>query len=220
MAAQAGQKARRSSGQALCKQVLPLVAAGVLCALANGASATGNSASGPPWSAPASAGLASSLSPQDRAFIENAAESGRAEVQASRLAVRRASDPNVRSFAQRMVTDHTTANAQLQEIARAGGVMIPADGTVAQQSGIAILEAATGSEFDNVYERNFGVSAHEKAIALFRKEAGEGKNPRVKEFARDTLPTLQTHLQLARNVQAGKEAQAARPAQMPSSSRK
>ena len=53
----------------------------------------------------------------DAEFVDKAAIAGKAEVQASQLALRQAQSPDVRAFAQRMVADHGKANARLNEIA-------------------------------------------------------------------------------------------------------
>jgi putative membrane protein len=45
------------------------------------------------------------------------------------------------------------------------------------------------------------VKDHEKEVAEFQKEAMSGKDPSLKDFASKTLPTLQSHLQQAREMQ-------------------
>jgi putative membrane protein len=45
------------------------------------------------------------------------------------------------------------------------------------------------------------VRDHEKDVAEFQKESTSGSNPALKEFASKTLPTLQSHLQLAKEMQ-------------------
>jgi putative membrane protein len=44
------------------------------------------------------------------------------------------------------------------------------------------------------------VKDHEKAVALFQKEADTGKDAEAKAFAAKTLPTLQGHLEMARSM--------------------
>ena len=46
----------------------------------------------------------------DTTFVTKAAAAGMLEVQASQVAITRASNPDVRAFAQRMVKDHTTVS--------------------------------------------------------------------------------------------------------------
>jgi anaerobic selenocysteine-containing dehydrogenase len=50
---------------------------------------------------------------------------------------------------------------------------------------------------------------HEQAVSLFTAEAKEGQDAELKAFAAKTLPALQGHLQLARNIttQQGERAQ-------------
>ena len=50
------------------------------------------------------------------------------------------------------------------------------------------------------------VKDHEKDIAEFQKEASSGKNPAIKDFAAQILPTLEDHLREARNVAANGKA--------------
>ena len=48
-----------------------------------------------------------------RAFVEEMAKAGMAEVMLGRIAVQRASDAEVKSFAQRMIDEHAAANEEL-----------------------------------------------------------------------------------------------------------
>src|SRR5207237_946016 len=50
----------------------------------------------------------------DRTFVTNAAEGGMAEVELGQLATNKATNPDVKQFAQRMVTDHGKANDELK----------------------------------------------------------------------------------------------------------
>lgn len=143
-----------------------------------------------------------SLSTQDRAFMRNAKESGWAEIAASRMAVQQATDPAVMEFAQRMAKDHLRVDQQLEELARNKGVRLPAVPSTVQQEQVDQLRAVTGQAFDRRYLEQFGTQAHRKAIELYRKEAQQGRDRDVREFARATLPTLQQHLQMAQNLYA------------------
>src|SRR6185312_9909376 len=61
------------------------------------------------------------------------------------------------------------------------------------------LEGLKGEQFDRAYLQQL-VKDHEKAVALFQREADRGKNAELKQFANDTLPTLKDHLQMAKNL--------------------
>lgn len=141
-----------------------------------------------------------SVSNQDRAFLRNAAESGWAEIAASRMALQQATDPAVREFAQRMVKDHQRAGRRLEQLARDKGVKLPAVPSSAQQEQVQQLRAVTGQAFDQRYAEQFGTQAHRMAIDLYRRQAEQGRDPQVREFAMATLDVLQQHLQAAQNL--------------------
>jgi putative membrane protein len=50
---------------------------------------------------------AQALTPEEQTFIQKAATSDQTEIKLSRLALERASIPEIKQFAQTMVTDHT-----------------------------------------------------------------------------------------------------------------
>src|SRR5947209_5126370 len=53
----------------------------------------------------------------DEQFVQKASQDGLAEVNHGRMAAQRASSDDVKRFAQRMVEDHTKANAELLSLA-------------------------------------------------------------------------------------------------------
>src|SRR5689334_16211150 len=58
-------------------------------------------------------------------FIQKAAASDQTEIMLSKLALERASSPQVKELAQTMVTDHTKSTSLLQPIAAEHGVNLP-----------------------------------------------------------------------------------------------
>lgn len=67
-------------------------------------------------------GIAKAPKGVDAEFIDKAAMAGKAEVQASQLALKQAQSADVRAFAKRMVADHGKANAKLTELAARKGM--------------------------------------------------------------------------------------------------
>ena len=65
------------------------------------------------------------------------------------------------------------------------------------------LSSADGRDFDRKFERD-SVSAHEKAIRLFKREADHGRDADLRAFAQKTLPTLEQHLQQAKDLRKEK----------------
>jgi putative membrane protein len=136
------------------------------------------------------------MSSADHEFLMNAAKGGKAEVELGTLAVQDASNPVVKQFGQRMVTDHTQANHRLQQIAQQKGMTLPDDLPDDAKQLKDRLSQEKGPQFDRTYMQNM-VQDHQKDVAEFQKEADQGQDPDIKNFAATTLPVLKQHLQLA-----------------------
>jgi putative membrane protein len=62
------------------------------------------------------------------------------------------------------------------------------------------LQKLNGAAFDRAYMQAM-VSDHTKDVSEFKKEANAGRDAEMKSFASSTLPTLEEHLQHARQAQ-------------------
>jgi putative membrane protein len=139
------------------------------------------------------------LTAADRQFVRKAAEGGLAEVQLGQLATEKAASPEVKQFGQRMVDDHTKANEQLKQVASDEGVTIPDKLSPKDAATKARLEKLSGKAFDHAYMRDM-VMDHTKDVSDFRMESKNAKDPAVKDFATQTLPTLESHLKDAKSI--------------------
>jgi putative membrane protein len=152
-----------------------------------------------PGNAMTKEGGKSSLSSSDRNFLVKAAEGGMAEVELGQLAAQRASDPQVKQFAQRMVTDHSKANSELKQIAASKQVELPTELPASVRRERDKLAKLTGAEFDKEYMSHM-TSDHKKDTSLFRSTAKSAKDSEVRQFASTKLPTLEEHLQMAQSI--------------------
>lgn len=143
--------------------------------------------------------LACSSAKDSAKFANEAAQGGLAEVELGRLAAQKAADPAVREFGQRMVADHSKASAELKAIAVRKGMQLPNDMNSDQKSEMDKLSKLSGAEFDKEYISAM-VKDHEDDVKAFETQSKEGNDADVKAFAAKTLPTLQDHLQMARNA--------------------
>ena len=139
------------------------------------------------------------LSAGDTKFVKEAASGGMEEVELGQLAVSKASDPDVKSFGQKMVDDHSKANDQLKQIASQKGVTLPTGLNNMQKHDKSKLAKLSGGAFDRAYI-SMMVKDHKKDVADFQKESNHGKDSDVKGFATSTLPTLQDHLKMAQDA--------------------
>jgi putative membrane protein len=122
-----------------------------------------------------------------------------AEVELGQLAADKAANPDVKEFAQRMVKDHSQANDQLKQIAMQKGVTLPTSPSKKNQATKDRLSKLSGDAFDKAYMADM-VKDHKKDVAAFQRESSSGQDPDVKQFASQTLPTLQDHLKQAETV--------------------
>ncbi len=171
-----------------------LLAAGAFCALASGAQAQNGNAT------PYISTLGQKkLSATDRKFMDAAAAGGLAEVQLGQIAARKGVSDGVRGFGQRMVEDHTAANSQLKLLAQNKGYNLPVSTMPKDQKIQARLSQMSGKAFDHAYVTDM-IADHREDIAEFTKEAKNGKDPDIRKFAATTLPTLQMHYDMARQL--------------------
>jgi putative membrane protein len=160
---------------------------------------------------PCSLGLAATQAANDDAdFAAKAADGGMAEVITGQLAAQKASDPQLRMFGQRMVTDHSKANDELKQIASRDKITLPDQPGLKHKEMTSKLGKMDGAEFDKAYTQEM-IKDHEEDVALFKKEAEDGKNPDLKMYAQKTLPTLQEHLEMIRKISTGGSAMSSKP---------
>lgn len=134
------------------------------------------------------------LTSSEQRFIQKAAGGGIGEVKLGELAVQKASSPEVRQFGQHMIDDHSKANETLKSAMGARGVTVPTTIDPAAQKTYDKLAKLSGAQFDRAYVQDM-VKDHREDVKLFQDEAKNGRDPALKQFAQDTLPTLQEHLQ-------------------------
>ena len=91
------------------------------------------------------------VSGDDKTFATEAAQGGMAEVQMGQLALQKASSPQVKEFAQRMVTDHSQANQDLMQLAKADNLTLPTQLDPKHKSEMDRLSAMSGNAFDGAY---------------------------------------------------------------------
>lgn len=133
----------------------------------------------------------------DQEFYDKAAISGMFEVKASEIAVKRATDPQAKSFAEMMVADHSAANAKLKALAARKKVVLPSALDKDHQQDLDKLgKAKPGKDFDETYA-DLMEDSHDKAVKLFEEASKDAKDPDVSAFAAATLPTLRQHKELA-----------------------
>jgi putative membrane protein len=129
----------------------------------------------------------------DSEYAMKAAIGGMEEVQMGQLAQQNAMSQRVKDFGAMMVKDHTAAGDKLKGIASSKGLMLPTSLDKSAQKDYDDMAKKTGKDFDKAYV-SMMVDDHKTDIKDFQKEAQNGKDTDLKNFASTTLPTLQLHL--------------------------
>jgi putative membrane protein len=139
------------------------------------------------------------LSAGDEEFVQNAGEAGATEIAASRLALKQSQNAQVRQFAQRMIQDHTRLAHDLSAVAARKGVTVEPQPDAQL---IGKLKTLKGKTFDEAYVEQVALEGHEQAVQLFQDESHGGTDPDLKNAAAKALPTIEHHLEMAKQLTA------------------
>jgi putative membrane protein len=131
-------------------------------------------------------------------FVDEASAKGVAEVETAKLALQKSSSSAVKSFAQKMIEDHTKANAALAAIAKTKNLEVASESELKNKAKAFILKQRDGESFDEAYANN-QVMAHEETISLFKQGTDTG-DAEINAYAKNTLPKLEHHLQMAKEL--------------------
>ena len=136
----------------------------------------------------------------DAEFAVEAADAGLLEVQLGTMALTKASSPEVKQFAQKMVDDHTSANNELKALAQQKNITLPTTMGNEHQRKYDNFNDKTGEDFDKEYIDQM-VKDHKEAIDEFEDQAEEGNDPELKSWASSKLTALRHHLTEAERIQ-------------------
>lgn len=137
-------------------------------------------------------------------YVAKAGASDLYEIQSSQLAVQRANRPQVREFAQMLVTDHTRTTQLVTAAARSDGLNPPPPMLEpAQRTMLRQLQRARPRDFDRVYLSQ-QIPAHQQALMLHRNYARGGNGQALRRVASDAVPIVRHHLDEARRLSRGR----------------
>lgn len=137
------------------------------------------------------------VAPTTQDFVTEAANSDILEIAAAKVAQEKGS-PDEKKFAEQMITDHTKTSQDLKGMVDSGVVKatVPVKLDSSGQKKLDELHDAKPQDFTGYYDP-MQVSAHKDAVSLFERYSKSGDNPKLKDWAGKTLPTLQNHLEMA-----------------------
>ena len=154
-------------------------------------------ADGAPQQPPSAAAAA----PADRVFLVRALGVNQTEIVLGRMAIARATTPEVRAMGEKMVQRHTELARQLGELAQINPVSEPPTLTADQQKTVARLAAVSGSEFDRSFKNTVN-AGHVDELAMYREETSRAADPRLRALATGRVTALEQSLASASQASA------------------
>jgi len=135
-----------------------------------------------------------------QSFASQAAIIGKAEIELGQIALKNTQDQSVRTYAERMVKDHSAADKKLKAIAAKENLQLPQSLDPEHESLKTKLQSLKGEDFDRAYVQAMA-NGHDKAVALFESASQQSQMPDdLKQFAASTLPTLEQHQEMAHSL--------------------
>ena len=122
---------------------------------------------------------AKAASDDDKKFLAMASQSDQNEIALSKLAQEKASNPDVKAFAEKMVTEHTAMTASMKPYADSWGLTAPSGPDADHQKEWNKLNGLSGGDFDKEYMAQM-VTDHTKALNAFTTEAKDTKDAKFR----------------------------------------
>lgn len=136
-------------------------------------------------------------------FAKKAGAAGMAEVEMGKLGAEKATNAEVKAYAQKIVADHTKANKELMAAAKGKNLEVPTEPDMMHKG---MMEKFEHQSADHDFNEDFMeqmVRDHKKAIAVFQSAANDTTlDPEMRALAKKTLPTLEAHLADAQKLEA------------------
>ena len=148
---------------------------------------------------PPTPGQTIQASAHDRMFLARASECNLSEIAAAKIAVDKDISAGARSFAQMLIENHTRAQEEVQKLAGAASIVVPAEPDTKHMTKASKLNSLTGAAFESRF-LDEQKRDHAEAILMFKKEMREGSDLSIRAFAEKTLPTLKRHAEMVKQL--------------------
>jgi len=139
------------------------------------------------------------MSNDDASAMKQVAQSSLNEIAAGKKGAEKAQSPDVKSFAQKMVDDHTKMFEDLRALAKTKGVALPQDANMKDLAQMKMIERKSGAEFDKDYMEHM-VKDHEKDLKDLESLAAKVKDAQFKAALQKATPKIKEHLELAQRL--------------------
>lgn len=132
----------------------------------------------------------------DKKFLATAAQADVNEIQLSELATQKASNPDVKAFAAKMVTEHKQMSESMKPFADSWGLTPPAGLDAEHQKELDKLNGLSGADFDKEYMKEM-VDDHATAYRAFTSEAKDTKDVKFRAAVLNGKTKVAAHKNMA-----------------------
>jgi putative membrane protein len=143
-------------------------------------------------------GFAQDTKSADKSFIKDATEGSQAEINFAKLALAKSKDPNVRKFAERMITDHTKLIEDMRPFTKKYDVKASGE-PVMDHAKYEELKMKSGTDFDRAYVEAM-VKDHNDDLNDFIKEENSTSDPQLKATVEKGEKVVREHTEMIDNI--------------------
>jgi len=136
---------------------------------------------------------------QEQIFLARASEADAAELKQSQLALDKSTNPAVRDYAQKMLTDHAALEGKMKPFADKYSVTPVTAPNPDHQAEIDKLSGLSGKAFDKEYIASMEKD-HRAALELFDDERGTSKDKDLQASAGDAYATVEMHIKMTNKL--------------------
>lgn len=140
---------------------------------------------------------AGTMAKADQTFMNDAIEGDLAEIKVGKLAQQKGQSQGVKEFGQMLEQDHGQHLQKAKQTAEQLGLTAPSEPNAKQQATYQQLDKLSGADFDRQFAKDM-VADHKEDISKYQKQT-KSRGP-LGDFAQQTIPTLQKHLQTAESL--------------------
>jgi predicted outer membrane protein len=142
------------------------------------------------------------VSSLDQVVLSKIHAANTSEIKAAQWALKKSSSPEVKQVAQQIIKDHSDADKQVKEVARADNIrllvpLIPQNEEEKKmiqehKEEMAHLQTLKGNPFDTEYQRMM-VAAHKRDVAELTSVQPKLKNENARDLVQNLIPKFQHH---------------------------
>jgi putative membrane protein len=132
----------------------------------------------------------------DKGVVTEASKSDYTEITFSQLALQKATNPKVKAYAQKMITDHNQLEAEMKPVADKLGVTPVTSLDAKHQQLYDQLNAMSGADFDKTYMQDMDQD-HHMALDTLKSAEPTIQDKQLKPIAKKAVKVVAMHTEMA-----------------------